>query len=205
MRAIVKALDKNLESKLDNRQAGTTLAAAENKRPDMLPVILDVEASGLGRGSYPIEVGYVLADQRSHCMLIKPLPEWLRWDVAAEKLHGIQRAQLLQFGVDIKTAAQILNESLRGLTVYSDAWGNDQSWLALLFEHAGFLPAFKLRTLRELLSDAQLEVWQPTKIAVVKELALGRHRASNDARILQLTYLRTCELTGGDPGFRKRA
>lgn len=171
----------------------------------MIPPILDVEASGFGRGSYPIEIGFVLADQRSHCMLIKPQPEWLRWDASAERLHGIQRVQLQKYGIDAHKAAQLLNDNLRGLTVYSDAWGNDQSWLALLFDSADMQPAFKLQTLRQLLSEPQLEIWQRTKIAVDRELALGRHRASNDARILQLTYLRTLEITGENPPFRKRA
>ncbi len=173
--------------------------------PGMIPPILDVEASGLGRGSYPIEVGYVLADQRSHCMLIKPDAEWTAWDDGAERLHGIQRAHLQQFGVEVKRAALLLNEALRGMTVYSDAWGNDQTWLALLFDCAGLVPAFKLQTLRKLLTDAQLAIWQPTKLAVAQELALGRHRASNDARILQQTFLRTRAMTEEKPALRKRA
>lgn len=177
----------------------------ELHKPDPIPAIIDVEASGFGRGSYPIEIGFVLADQRSHCMLIKPQPQWIRWDVSAEHLHGIQRAQLQQFGVDIKTVALLLNETLRGMTLYSDAWGNDQTWLALLFDCADIVPAFKLQTLRALLSDAQLSLWQPTKQAVIRELALGRHRASNDARILQLTYLRTLEMAGEKSAFRKLA
>lgn len=179
--------------------------ATNRERPDAIPTILDVEASGFGRGSYPIEIGFVLADQRSHCLLIKPDPEWCMWDAGAERLHGIQREHLQQRGVEIKTAAHVLNNALRGQTVYSDAWGNDQSWLALLFEYAGFLPAFKLQTLRALLSDAQLALWQPTKLAVIKELALGRHRASNDARILQLTYLRTLAASAEISSLRKRA
>ena len=185
-----------------------TGASHNENRPldtEAIPVILDVEASGLGRGSYPIEVGFVLADQSCHCMLIKPHAEWTDWDQRAERLHGIQRAQLQQFGVEIKSAAQRLNAALRGMTVYSDAWGNDQTWLALLFEYADTVPAFKLQTLRALLGDAQLEVWMQTKQRVQQELALGRHRASNDARILQQTYLRSLEVTGEKLAFRKSA
>lgn len=184
----------------------TTGVSPNGEQPlDTIPAVLDIEASGLGRGSYPIEIGFVLADQRSQCMLIKPDPEWTGWDQRAERLHGIQRAQLQQFGVEVKTAAQRLNELLRGMTLYSDAWGNDQSWLALLFECADMVPAFKLQTLRALLSDAQLSLWMQTKQRVQHELALGRHRASNDARILQQTYLRTLQITGEKLAFRKSA
>lgn len=157
----------------------------------MIPVILDIEASGLGRGSYPIEVGYVLADGRSQCCLIKPLDDWQKWDKAAEKLHGISRAQLFLRGIDVVAAAELLNRELGGLTVYSDAWGNDQSWLALLFDCAERVQGFRIAALRELLDDNQLQQWTDTRQTVERELALGRHRASNDARILQQTYLRT--------------
>ena len=37
-----------------------------------VPTILDLEASGFGRDSYPIEVGYVLPDGSSFCSLIRP-------------------------------------------------------------------------------------------------------------------------------------
>ncbi|MET0379714.1 MAG: hypothetical protein ABW049_12050, partial [Spongiibacteraceae bacterium] len=60
----------------------------------MIPAILDFEASGLGGGTYPIEVGYVLGDGRSACYLIRPEPDWQGWSADAEKLHGISRALL---------------------------------------------------------------------------------------------------------------
>lgn len=174
-------------------------------RHELPPPILDIEASGFGRGSYPIEIGFVMQDQRSHCMLIRPDPEWCAWDDGAERLHGIPRARLLHSGVPPREAAQFLNRSLGGMTLYSDAWGNDQSWLALLFDSAGLLPAFKLQTLRALLSEEQAALWHPTKNAVIRDLGLGRHRASNDARILQQTYLRTAQACLEKPQIRKRA
>ena len=157
----------------------------------MTPVLLDIEASGLGRGSYPIEVGYALADGRSKCLLIKPPDDWQMWDANAERLHGISRAQLRLRGLDVVTVAETLNRELGGMTVYSDAWGNDQSWLALLFDRAERAQGFRLQALHALLSEAQLRQWANTKQAVEREMALDRHRASNDARVLQQTYLRT--------------
>lgn len=170
----------------------------------MTPAILDVEASGFGRGSYPIEVGFVLPDGRSHCILIRPQDDWREWDVEAEQLHGISRAQLQTHGRGAFEVAQFLNDHLSGLTVYSDAWGNDQSWLALLYECAGLPIRFRLDTLRVLLSEAQLQLWADTKKQVERELDLGRHRASNDARVLQLAYQRTLSLVGGDMARRER-
>ena len=170
-----------------------------------IPVLLDIEASGLSRGSYPIEVGYVLADGRSHCFLIKPLDDWQMWDSSAERLHGISRAQLLLRGLDVVTVAETLNRALGGMTVYSDAWGNDQSWLALLFDRAERVQGFRLEALHALLNEKQLGLWTATKQAVECELAHGRHRASNDARVLQQTYLRTLKEAGGAARFERGA
>jgi len=171
----------------------------------MLPAILDFEASGLGRGSYPIEVGYILSDSRSGCMLIRPEADWERWDPKAEQLHGIPRSLLLRNGRSAVEVARSLNNALAGLTLYSDAWGNDQSWLALLFDRAGFSALFRLEALRSVLTEAQAQIWQSTRQTVARELALERHRASSDARILQQTYLRTLEQTGAAPLLRKPA
>jgi hypothetical protein len=42
-----------------------------------------------------------------------------------------------------------------------------------------------------IISDAQQQLWENTKVQVVKELGVARHRASSQARILQMTWLRT--------------
>ena len=44
--------------------------------PLLAPPILDVEASGFGPGSYPIEIGYVLGDGTAYCTLISPAISW---------------------------------------------------------------------------------------------------------------------------------
>ena len=87
--------------------------------------------------------------------------------------------------------AEQLNFFLGGRTVYTDGWGQDYVWLACLFESAQIVPKFKLVDLYEIIDDDQLPNWNATKEQVVKELRVARHRASSDARVLQLTWLRT--------------
>lgn len=159
-----------------------------------LPIVLDVEASGLGRGSYPIEVGVALADGRSVCLLVRPESGWRHWDQRAERLHGIARETLLRRGRSALEVARELNRLLAGQVVYSDAWGNDHSWLALLFDAAGCLPSFRLEALRGLLGDADLASWHTTRLQVERQLRLRRHRASADALILQETWRRCRQL-----------
>lgn len=158
--------------------------------PPIAPAVLDVEASGFGRNSYPIEIGFVLADGHSYCTLIRPESHWTHWDASAEAAHHIARALLLVRGRPVQEVARALNQQLHGLTVYSDGWANDYSWLGLLFDAADMHPTFKLDNLRALLTDAQADQWHTVKAEISRERGAQRHRASADARLLQLTLLR---------------
>ena len=161
------------------------------------PIIIDVEASGFGRGSYPIEVGFVMPDGGTQCTLIKPESCWTHWDSSSETLHGISREILAKHGKPIQEVAQWLNSHLRGLTVYSDAWGNDLSWLGALFEYAEVPQLFHLDALNKLLSEDQMNAWSDIRKQVMSELGIKRHRASNDAKVIQSTYLATLPVNNG--------
>ncbi|AKH21613.1 hypothetical protein [Sedimenticola thiotaurini] len=159
----------------------------------MLPTIIDIEASGFGRDSYPIEVGVVLPDRHCYCYLIRPATHWTHWDSKAEAVHGISRQLLLEKGVAPKQVAEQLNQLLQGRKVYTDAWGHDISWIGKLFDLTGIIQRFNLESLRGLIDEGQIALWHPTKAAVIAELNLTRHRASTDAMILQETYRRICQ------------
>lgn len=155
-----------------------------------VPAIIDFEASGFGRGSYPIEVGFVLPQGSTYCTLILPASHWQHWDAGAEGMHHITRELLARHGKPVPAVARHLNEQLHGQTLYSDGWANDYSWLGLLFDEAGMTPSFRLDNLRTLLKETEAEAWHGAKQQVLSELQLPRHRASNDARVLQLTFAR---------------
>ncbi|MBQ1783781.1 MAG: hypothetical protein II007_09020 [Gammaproteobacteria bacterium] len=153
-----------------------------------LPIIIDVEASGFGRGSYPIEIGIAMGDGvSSRCYLIAPEPEWQHWDKAAERVHGISRATLQRYGQPARWVADQLNELLWGQTVCSDAWAHDSSWIGKLYDVVGSHPRFRIVTLREQMSDEQLHYWQPARDQLTRAHA-QRHRASTDARLIQQTF-----------------
>lgn len=167
------------------------------------PVIVDVEASGFGAGSYPIEVGIALADGSTRCYLIRPADDWRHWDPAAEDVHGIPRPVLLSRGRSIETVARELNRELEGQTVYTDAWGYDSSWLARLFDAAELPQRFRLEALRALLSESQMARWDDTRTEVQRALGSERHRASADALVLQRTFLASRDV-GARPGEAAR-
>lgn len=156
----------------------------------ILPAVLDIEASGFGRSSYPIEIGCVLSDGQSFCSLIRPEPGWTHWDPAAEQLHRISRDLAVNKGRPARDVASLLNQQLRGLTVYCDGWAHDFTWISVLYDVAELSPYFKLESLRALLREDEADRWHEVKQQVSQELGERRHRASSDARLLQFTLQR---------------
>lgn len=164
-------------------------AAREKDAPGWPPVVLDIEASGFGLGSYPIEIGFVDSQGEAWCSLVKPMPDWQHWDPNAAAVHKITREHLVQFGRNPDEIVQVLNDRLRGQTVYSDAWAHDYTWLNRLYEVAERSPTFKLDNLRTLLSDSDAARWHEVKRRVAASMGIERHRASADARLLQNTLM----------------
>jgi len=157
------------------------------------PSVIDIEASGFGKMSYPIEIGIVLACGKKYCSLIKPAPEWQHWDKDAEKIHGIARQTLIAKGKSVDKVASDINKILSGATVYTDCCSVDKPWLDNLFQTAGFKTLFSVSDLEMILNEAQMNIWQETKLQVISDLQLSRHRASADALIIQETYMRTSQ------------
>jgi hypothetical protein len=167
--------------------------------PAGLPCVIDIEASGFGRGSYPIEVGFVLPNGTTVCTLVRPAPHWTHWDPSAQSLHGLTRELLHEHGRPAEEVARLLNQHLAGTDLYCDGWAHDYAWLALLFDEAGLTPAFKLHHLRELLDDDDAAHWDQACAQARAHLHITRHRASNDARILQLALACVKGLPGSPP------
>lgn len=159
-----------------------------------LPIIIDLEASGFGRDSYPIEIGIAMPSGETECMLIRPEATWRHWDNASARLHGIEREQLFRHGRPVREVADRVNFLLQGKTVYTDGWGVDQGWLSLLFDTAQRRQQFRLEALQSLFDERQFDVWNKIKNKIFAENPFPRHRASNDARVLQLTYQQTQHL-----------
>ena len=158
--------------------------------PYEAPAMLSIEGSGTGPDSYPVEVGFVLPDGSSRCALIRPLAHWTHWDDLAEHSHAVPRETAVKLGRDSTQVAALLNSSLAGQLVYCDGPAVDPTWLRVLFEAAGTVPAFELHDFRELLSERENAFWHVLKRQVTTEMRLQRRRASSDAKILQRTLLR---------------
>lgn len=155
------------------------------------PSIVDIEASGFGPNSYPIEIGVVKGNGERYCSLIKPHQSWTHWNISAEQVHGISRSTILAQGVDIVSVCQELNTFLHGEDVFTDAWAHDNRWISKMFDIAEVNPSFHLKAIEFIMCEEQHEKWDRTKQQVGKQLKLRRHRASSDAFLIQQTYIQS--------------
>lgn len=73
------------------------------------PFIIDVEASGLGPLSYPIEIGVAMVPGQRYSVLVVPAEDWVWWDDQAERIHGISRQTLVEHGKNVAFVAAELN------------------------------------------------------------------------------------------------
>lgn len=92
--------------------------------------------------------------------------------------------------------AMDLSRLLFGKMVYSDGWVVDQPWLTKLFYAAHVPQDFRISALELILTEAQMAIWHDTKDRLVREMHLHRHRASDDAQLIQETYIQTLHETG---------
>jgi len=146
----------------------------------------DIEASGLGPDSFPIEVGWAFASGSSGSFLVRPAPTWTldAWDPLAEDIHGISYEQVLNQGISPWDAALRLNRLMAPpgetrLTVVSDAVEMDTFWLDRLFEESPEDRAFEVRDvnwLRQVLPPHGDEGQHSSESRI--------HRAEADARLL---------------------
>lgn len=150
--------------------------------------VIDVEASGFGFDSYPIEVGVVTHSDQQLCFLISPFSDWNYWDNNAESVHGISRQVLLDRGSHPIDVCGALNLLLRDTTVYSDAWVHDYYWINKLFYRSKIKMEFRVSPIESVVTEEQLMTWDATKEVVIGQLGLIRHRASSDALIIQKTF-----------------
>ncbi|MFC7535926.1 hypothetical protein ACFQPG_00925 [Sphingomonas sp. GCM10030256] len=122
-------------------------------RTDLRIAVLDLEASALGFGSYPVEVGVALIQPAGHPIrtwsaMIRPTEAWLSnglWSPASAGVHGISLETLGQQGYAVEHVCDWLNNLLGSKTIVAtDAPRYDQDWLDTLFKAASREQRFTL-------------------------------------------------------------
>lgn len=146
--------------------------------------VIDFEASGLHRSSYPIQVGITNGRVEYHS-LIRPMAHWQFWDDESEQVHGLERRVLVEDGVDSVLVAQKLNELLSGQRVFCDAIQWDGFWARVLFSDNGLRQRFVLADATSLFElDTQVERFLSERKRLESSGDFRIHSAIDDARIL---------------------
>ena len=150
--------------------------------------VIDLEASGLGYGTYPIEVGVALIRRLDQpvltwSMLIKPTADWLKfglWSSQSAAVHGILISELQESGRAATDVADWLNATFATKTIVaSDAPRHDQDWLDTLFRAADREQLFTLRHLEVLTSGFSSDDLR--QLAYLLKRSPVPHRAGPDA------------------------
>ena len=107
---------------------------------------LDVESSGLGDSSYPIEIGVCGVSLEPISFLIRPLSDWgiESWSSSSEKIHGISYDLLIERGALATNVCEWLNAVCNNRTVLSDNPPYDEGWLDRLYDDVGVMRTFEL-------------------------------------------------------------
>lgn len=177
--------------------------------PDLF-VFTDIEASALGAGSFPIEIGWAGVDLVPHHFLIKPHQTWTKefWNPESEKVHNISWEQLMEEGINPKEAAERVIDAFRQKLIISDNPSYEAKWFLRLFEAVDIKADFVFRNhfdevmtyIRDLYEAwgeaANIEGtgrWENVqKIIGVTEAVMRTfphtHRASDDAVQLAATF-----------------
>ncbi len=150
---------------------------------------IDLEASGLGDRSWPIEIGWAINGGEPESFLIRRHEDWplAAWDPKAEELHGLSIEVLHEDGLDVVGACKRLNDALAGLTVYSDAPDWDGYWLYRLHTTARMRQTFKLAHFAELMPEISLTD-KLMLVAKTNALAPHTHQAADDVRHMQVLH-----------------
>ncbi|MCI5043722.1 MAG: hypothetical protein MRY72_03405 [Aquisalinus sp.] len=150
---------------------------------------IDLEASGLGPKSWPIEVGWGFHGWPARSMLVKPHASWSleAWEKTAEELHRISPDTLVRQGTAPLEVALVLNAAFANADVYSDAPSFDGFWLYRLYEAAGVRANFRLHNIASLISTVT-DATPEDLFAKANEQEPHTHRAEQDVRQLQLVY-----------------
>ena len=138
------------------------------RQPYWPMAIIDFEASGLGIGTYPIEVGVALwpsAEDRATVWstLIRPAPEWVRdgdWHEAGQKIHGISPHDL-EHGMDPVDVMAHLNAMLQDVgVVHCDGGKHDAHWMTTLRIAAGVPARFVLGSISAIIRHSTPDQWE---------------------------------------------
>lgn len=151
--------------------------------------LVDCEASSLSAQSFPIEIGWCLADTGIvGSTLIVPEAGWLDWDLSSQAVHGITREELYASGLAASKAAELLASATGGRILYADG-SLDRFWITQLFAVAALEPP-TVQAFDKLLDTIVRPDGDPGGDQLARDLA----RAERQGAIIDQAFARAQEI-----------
>jgi predicted small integral membrane protein len=114
---------------------------------------VDIEASSLGEGSFPIEVGWCVDDDVApESFLVASAACWntaIGWSAISQRLHGISLEDLRRDGIAARSAVIRIEAAFGRRMVVSDNPAFDDYWLSMIYEAACLPKTWTLHSLDE--------------------------------------------------------
>jgi len=167
-----------------------------------MPRFLDIEASSLGRRSYPIEVAWSDDDRNIENYLINfhEIDEWTDWNPDSQKIHGITKEQCREDGIHPRWLCNFMSNSIKpNEIIYADGGEFDAFWIDILFGVGSDLGYATFRVMHsdpimmallrntEKSAERRFDLFKELK-QEARRIVIGRHRATVDVQYLIELY-----------------
>lgn len=135
-------------------------------------VVLDIEASGLEEGSFPIEIAWIgVSNNEFDNFIIKPEKVWTHWDEYAEGVHGLSRSLIERTGISVSEAVSRLDKYLVNRDVFTDAPEWDGYWLDRLYNAVGKKRSWTLKKINLYYTELETAFMPHRALADAERLA----------------------------------
>lgn len=178
-----------------------TTSFLDNQELHLLDRVLfiDIEASGLGIDSYPIECGWTVWNGEGDATLINHQP-WLEssyWDSQAELLHGISK-ESLKDAPDAKTALKIITDKTQEGILFSDCPKMESIWLSLLSSASQDRMKWTIHDATSLFGKSLKDERMANSIMEKFKTTGHHHRAQGDSLVLWKVWQVCLNVMGGE-------
>lgn len=152
------------------------------------PIItLDFEASGLGTGTYPIEIGIAQwhgpgTSIKTWSSLISSDEKWLEdgvWKPESVKIHGIKKSDLIDAPSAIEVMSHLNRLCPMGTMAFCDGGNHDMDWMKSLAKAAGIAPMLLLGSWGHVVANIGDKAYD--RIIAHGNKTKSAHRAGPDA------------------------
>lgn len=170
-----------------DHDAGPEFTLAE-KFPFLADIrFIDVEASGLHQGSFPLQFGWSGLNLMPKSVLVRPTVAWTQdlYDPLSFDIHGISYDDAMSSGHDVVEVAHLLNRELSGKVVATDSPGYDGGWIMELSVASNVPLAFKWSDFGQIFQSETLspvfDRWCVSKYHLLQEAVHLHYPHNHDA------------------------